>query len=304
MVRAMRFSVAIPQFAVDPREVRRFLVRAEELGFDGAWTQEQIIGSKPVISPLELMAYAAACTERIRLGCAVFVTPLRNPVHLAKSITSLDQLSGGRIDVGVAVGGKFRPFAAFDSSPDHLVTRFTEGLDLMKRLWTEPSVTFDGKFWQLKDAPMEPKPVQRPHPPVWFGANHPDAVRRAVRLGNGFIGAGSSTTAKFTELVPVARAAMAEYGRPDFQIAKRVYLAVDDDVDRAKTRIGEALGALYAGFPLGDLTSVAVYGTPDDVARGLRDVIDAGAEMILLNPMFDEHEQLERLAAEVLPQLT
>jgi len=304
MVRAMRFSVAIPQFAVDPREVRRFLVRAEELGFDGAWTQEQIIGSKPVISPLELMAYAAACTERIRLGCAVFVTPLRNPVHLAKSITSLDQLSGGRIDVGVAVGGKFRPFAAFDSSPDHLVTRFTEGLDLMKRLWTEPSVTFDGKFWQLKDAPMEPKPVQRPHPPVWFGANHPDAVRRAVRLGNGFIGAGSSTTAKFTELVPVARAAMEEYGRPDFQIAKRVYLAVDDDVDRAKTRIGEALGALYAGFPLGDLTSVAVYGTPDDVARGLREVIDAGAEMILLNPMFDEHEQLERLAAEVLPQLT
>jgi len=129
-------------------------------------------------------------------------------------------------------------------------------------------------------------------------------VRRAVRLGNGFIGAGSSTTAKFTELVPVARAAMEEYGRPDFQIAKRVYLAVDDDADRAKTRIGEALGALYAGFPLGDLTSVAVYGTPDDVARGLREVLDAGAEMILLNPMFDEHEQLERLAAEVLPQLT
>jgi probable F420-dependent oxidoreductase len=300
----MRFSVAIPQFAVDPREVRRFLVRAEELGFDGAWTQEQIIGSKPVISPLELLAYAAACTERIRLGCAVFVTPLRNPVHLAKSITSLDQLSGGRIDVGVGTGGKFRPFAAFDSSPEHLVTRFTEGLDLMKRLWTEPSVTFDGQFWQLKDAPMEPKPVQRPHPPVWFGANHPNAVRRAVRLGNGFIGAGSSTTAKFTELVPIARAAMAEYGRPDFQIAKRVYLAVDDDAARAKTRISEALGALYAGFPLGDLTSVAVHGTPDDVVRGLREVKDAGAEMILLNPMFDELEQMERLSKDVLPQLT
>ena len=300
----MRFSVAIPQFAVDPSEVRRFLVRAEELGFDGAWTQEQIIGSKPVISPLELMAYAAACTERIRLGCAVFVTPLRNPVHLAKSITSLDQLSGGRIDVGVAVGGKFRPFAAFDASPEHLVTRFTEGLDLMKRLWTEPSVTFDGRFWQLKDAPMEPKPVQRPHPPVWFGANHPDAVRRAVRLGNGFIGAGSSTTAKFAELAPIARAAMDELGRPDFKIAKRVYTAVDDDPERARTRIGEALGSLYAGFPLGDLTSVAVYGTPSDVARGLREVMAAGAEMILLNPMFDEHEQLDRLAAEVLPQLT
>jgi probable F420-dependent oxidoreductase len=299
----MRFTVAIPQFAVDPRELRRFLVRAEELGFDGAWTQEQIIGRFAVISPLELMAYAAACTERIRLGCAVFVTPLRNPVHLAKSIASLDQLSGGRIDVGVGTGGKFRPFAAFDSGPEHLVTRFTEGLDLMKRLWTEPSVTFDGRFWQLEDAPMEPKPVQRPHPPVWFGANHPKAIRRAVRLGNGFIGAGSSTTAKFADLVTVAREAMAELGRPDFAIAKRVYLAVDDNAERARTRIGEALGQLYAGFPLGDLTSVAVYGTPDDVVRGLQEVADAGAQTILLNPMFDEHEQLERLTAEVLPHV-
>ncbi len=300
----MRFAIATPQFAVDPREVRRFLVRAEELGFIGAWTQEQILGTKPVISPLELMAYAAACTERIRLGCAIFVTPLRNPVHLAKSIISLDQLSGGRIDVGVGTGGKFRPFAAFDSGPEHLITRFTEGLDLMKRLWTEPSVTFDGQFWQLKDAGMEPKPVQRPHPPVWFGANHPNAVRRAVRLGDGFIGAGSSTTARFVEQVAIARQAMAELGRPDFKIAKRVYLAVDDDVERARTRIGEALGELYAGFPLGDMTSVAVYGTPDDVVRGLREVQDAGAEWILLNPMFDEHEQMERLAAEVIPQLS
>ena len=299
----MRFAVAIPQFAVDPQEVRRFLVRAEELGFDGAWTQEQIIGSKPVISPLELMAYAAACTERIRLGCAVFVTPLRNPVHLAKSITSLDQLSGGRIDVGVGTGGKFRPFAAFDSSPEHLVTRFTEGLALMKRLWTEPTVTFDGQFWQLKDAPMEPKPVQRPHPPVWFGANHPNAVRRAVKLGDGFIGAGSSTTARFADSVTIAREAMAELGHPDFKIAKRVYLAVDDNAERARTRIGEALGSLYAGFPLNDIVSVAVHGTPDDVVRGLQEVADSGAEMILLNPMFDEHEQMERLTAEVLPRL-
>src|SRR5882757_5716378 len=114
----MRFAIATPQFAVDPAKVRRFLVRAEELGFIGAWTQEQILGNKPVISPIELMAYAAACTERIRLGCAVFVTPLRSPVHLAKSVISLDQLSGGRIDVGVGTGGKFRPFAAFDSGPE------------------------------------------------------------------------------------------------------------------------------------------------------------------------------------------
>ncbi|SMD22916.1 LLM class flavin-dependent oxidoreductase [Kibdelosporangium aridum] len=302
----MRFAVAIPQFATDPHEVRRFLHRVEDLGFDSAWTQEQIlgsraIGSKPVISPLELLAYAAACTERIRLGCAVFVTPLRNPVHLAKSISSLDQLSGGRIDVGVGIGGQNQPFAAFDSSPEHLVTRFTEGLELMKRLWTEPSVTFDGKFWQLEDAQMEPKPVQRPHPPILFGANHPNAVRRAVKLGDGFIGAGSATTARFVELVKIAREAMAEFGRPDFKFAKRVYVALDDNVDRARTRVSEVLESFYNR---GDITSVAVFGTADDVVRGLREVTDAGAETIVLNPMFDEHEQLEQLITDVVPQLS
>jgi probable F420-dependent oxidoreductase len=302
----MRFAIAIPQFATDPREVRRFLRRVEELGFDGAWTQEQIIGSrsaigsKPVISPLELLAYAAACTDRIRLGCAVFVTPLRNPVHLAKSITSLDQLSGGRIDVGVGIGGQNQPFPAFDSSPEHLVTRFTEGLDLMKRLWTEPSVTFDGQFWQLENAPMEPKPVQQPHPPMWFGANQPKAVHRAVKLGDGFIGAGSSTTARFVDLVKIAREAMEELHRPDFEIAKRVYVALDDNVDRARSRIGEVLDSFYNR---GDITPVAVYGTAHDVVRGLREVADAGAETIVLNPMFDEYEQVERLMAEVIPQL-
>ncbi|GAA3055596.1 LLM class flavin-dependent oxidoreductase [Pseudonocardia yunnanensis] len=303
----MHFAIAIPQFATDPREVRRFLGRVENLGFDGAWTQEQIIGSKsaigskPVISPLELLAYAAACTERIRLGCAVFVTPLRNPVHLAKSITSLDQLSGGRIDVGVGIGGQNQPFAAFDSRPEHLVTRFTEGLDLMKRLWTEQAVTFDGQFWQLVNAPMEPKPVQRPHPPIWFGANHPKAVRRAVKLGDGFIGAGSSTTARFADLVKIAREAKDELDRPDFKIAKRVYVALDDNVDRARTRIGEVLDSFYNR---GDITPVAVYGAAHDVVRGLREVANAGAETIVLNPMFDEYEQVEQLKAEVIPQLS
>jgi probable F420-dependent oxidoreductase len=303
----MRFAIAIPQFATDPQQVRRFLGRVENLGFDGAWTQEQIIGSKsaigskPVISPLELLAYAAACTERIRLGCAVFVTPLRNPVHLAKSITSLDQLSGGRIDVGVGIGGQNQPFAAFDSRPEHLVTRFTEGLDLMKRLWTEPAVTFDGQFWQLVNAPMEPKPVQRPHPPIWFGANHPRAVRRAVKLGDGFIGAGSSTTARFADLVKIAREAKDDLDRPDFKIAKRVYVALDDNVDRARTRIGEVLDSFYNR---GDITPVAVYGAAHDVVRGLREVANAGAETIVLNPMFDEYEQVEQLKAEVIPQLS
>src|ERR1700752_3554766 len=110
----MKFAIAIPQFYADgefdPAGFRAYLARAEELSFDSAWAQEQFLGSGPwsQFSPLEAMTSAAACTERLRLGCVVFVSTLHNPVHLAKSLASLDQLSGGRLDVGGGTGGAGR----------------------------------------------------------------------------------------------------------------------------------------------------------------------------------------------------
>ncbi|MDN3356156.1 LLM class flavin-dependent oxidoreductase [Actinomadura sp. DC4] len=303
----MRFAISIPQFvadgAFDPAAFRAYLTRAEALGFDGAWTQEQILGAAPVLGPVETLTYAAACTERLRLGCAVFVTPLHGPLHLAKSLATLDQLSRGRLEVGVGTGGRGRMFPAFGVDPDHLVGRFTEGLRLMKACWTEPRITFEGRFWQLRDAAMEPKPFQKPHPPVWFGANHPDALRRAVRHGDGFIGAGSTTTGRFAEQVQVVREALGEQGRDPagFGIAKRVYVAVDDDTARGAREIGAALDRLYGRS---GLAPVAVSGPPEACAEGLREVAAAGAETILLTPLFAEAAQMERLAAEVVPALS
>ena len=196
-------------------------------------------------------------------------------------------------------------FSAFAVDPGTLVTRFVEGLQLMKALWTEPRITFKGRFWQLDGAAMEPKPFQKPYPPIWFGGSHPAAVRRAVRHGDGFFGAGSQTTGRFAEQVRILRDAIAESGRSaaGFRIAKRVYLAVDDDAVRARQRIGAALNQLYGYFGLHDLEAVAVFGPPEACVKGLREVAEAGAEMILLNPLFDEAEQMERLAAEVVRQL-
>jgi probable F420-dependent oxidoreductase len=305
----MRFGISIPQFVsdggFDPAGLRAYLTRAEALGFDSAWTLEQVLGSTPVLGPIETMTYAAACTERLRLGCAVFVTPLHNPVHLAKSLSTLDQLSRGRIEIGVGTGGRGRMFSAFEVDPTSLVARFTEGLRLMKALWTEPAVTFDGRFWQLDGATMEPRPFQKPHPPIWFGANHPAALRRAVRYGDGFFGAGSTTTARFAEQVPIVREALAEAGRDpaSFMIAKRVYIAVDDDAERARRRVAEGLQRLYSQFGLGGMEAVAVYGPPEACVAGVREVAEAGAELILFTPFADEPEQMERLAAEVVPGL-
>jgi probable F420-dependent oxidoreductase len=305
----VRVAICVPQFVADgefdPGGFRTDLSRAEALGFESGWTQEQVLGAIPHLAPLEVMTYAAACTDRLRLGCVVFVSPLHNPVHLAKNLSTLDQLSRGRIEVGLGIGGRQRMFGAFDAGPERLVARFTEGLELMKALWTEPRITFDGDFWQLDGAAMEPKPFQKPHPPIWFGASHPAALRRAVRHGDGFFGAGSQTTAQFAEQVGIVREALDQQGRDpaSFDIAKRVYLAVDDDAERARERMGAALQRLYGFFGLPDLTPVAVFGPPDACVQGLREVAAAGAELLLLNPLFDEAEQMERLAAEIVPQL-
>src|SRR5215472_12484166 len=209
----MRFALAIPQSYADgefdPAAFGAYVARAEELGFHSAWAQEQVLGPSPQLAPVEAMTFAAACTHRLRLGCAVFVSTLYSPVHLAKSLATLDQLSGGRIEIGVGTGGKARAFAAFGVDPDRYVARFTEGLAVMRALWTQPRVTFDGEFWQLHEQAMEPKPLQKPFPPIWFGGAGRSALRRAVRSGSGFFGAGSAPTARFADQVRVVREALA-----------------------------------------------------------------------------------------------
>lgn len=310
----MKFSISIPQRATngfDAEGTASFLARAEELGFEGGWTLEQIVGPAPSLAPLQLLSWAAAHTTRLRLGVAVLITSLHDPLQLASAITAVDQLSDGRLDVGVGHGGNFRPFSAFGVEKDTFISYFTEGLQLMKAAWSdEPTVTYRGRFRDVDGLPINPKPVQRPHPPLWFGGSAPKAVARGVRLGDAFMGAGSSTTANFAEAVKVARRELEERGKDPtkFTIAKRVYVTVDDDAGRARERVLAGLHRIYGDVPGLDLPAVPVSGTVDDVVHGLREVIDAGAEMILLNPVgatvVEDREQLERLAAEVMPQLS
>jgi len=304
----MRFAIAIPQFYADgdfdPSAFRAYLTRAEELGFESAWTQESVLGPSAQFAPIEAMTFAAACTQRLRLGCVVFVSTLYSPVHLAKSLSTLDQLSRGRIEIGVGTGGKFRPFAAFGVDSQRYVARFNEGLALMKALWTEPRVTFDGEFWQLSGAAMEPKPYQKPFPPIWVGASGPNALRRAVRIGSGFFGAGSSTTAAFADQVAIIRRALADAGRParDFGIAKRLYIAIDENAGRARERMNAALERIY-GQRVPSIEAAAVAGAPADCVREVRAIAAAGAELILFTAPFEQAEHAERLASEIIPQI-
>ncbi len=303
----MRFAISIPQYARESRfdraRFRSHMRRVDELGvFESAWVQEQVLGGAGVLAALQTLTYAAACTERVRLGCAVFVLPLHNPLHLAKAISSLDCLSDGRAEVGVATGGQGRPFGAFGVDPDKPVARFNEALALMKACWTEREISFDGERWALQGASMEPKPVQKPHPPIWFGGSAPAGMRRAVRHGDGFMGAGSQTTAQFAAQVEVVEEELAAQGREpgSFRIAKRVYVHVDEEEARARQRLEDALRAHYGG---GRWSEHIVAGPPEACAAGIRAVADAGAQLVLLNTLVDDAEQLERLAGEVVPAL-
>jgi alkanesulfonate monooxygenase SsuD/methylene tetrahydromethanopterin reductase-like flavin-dependent oxidoreductase (luciferase family) len=310
----VKFSISIPQRAgngFDADGTRSYLARAEELGFEGGWTLEQIVGPAPSLAPLELLSWAAAHTTRLRLGVAVLISSLHDPLQLASSITAADQLSHGRLDVGVGHGGNFRPFSAFGVEKSTFISSFTEGLELMKAAWSdEPTVTFHGRFRDVDGLPIQPKPLQRPHPPLWFGGSAPKAVARGVRLGDAFMGAGSSTTANFAEAVKVVRRELDELGRDptQFRIAKRVYLTIDDDAARARERVLAGLHRIYGDLPGLDLPAVPVAGTAADVVRGLHEVVDAGAQMILLNPVGatvgEDREQMERLAADVIPLLS
>jgi len=303
----LTLGVAIPQTfpdgRIEPRRIQTFVQRAEALGFHSAWVVEHTFGAMPALAPIELLTYAAAMTERLRLGAAVLLTALRTPVQTAKSLATLDQLSGGRLIVGVGLGGNPKVYPAFGLTAERRAARFAEGLRVMKRLWTEPQVTLDGEFYQLENVSVQPRPLQTPHPPLWFGGHHELALRRAVELGDGFIGAGSASTATFAEQMKVLRSILAERGRDpaSFPIGKRVYLAIDRDRARAGKRLAEWFGAFYGRPALAE--EVSVWGDVDTCVEGLRAVAAAGSGFLMLNPVFDEAEQLERIAADLAPRL-
>jgi probable F420-dependent oxidoreductase len=305
----LEFGIAAPQIhaklPVNVDEIQRYLRRAEELNFHSIWVQEQA-GLRQAAAAMEgitMLSYAAAVTRRVRLGMAVFLINLRNPIHLAKSLASLDQLSLGRLIAGVGLGAVTRLYQAYGLSPDKRIARFNEALTLMQKLWTEDNITFEGQFWQLKNATLVPKPLQKPHPPIWFGGNAPAALKRAALRGGGFMGAGSSSTANFTEQVKTVRQALAEANKnpADFTIAKRVYIAVDRDRDRAAKRLKEWFGLYYGTADLAE--KVSVWGSAEECASQINDIAAAGARVLLLNPVFDLMEQMEVLAGEVIPRV-
>lgn len=291
----VRFGIALPQVFTDsPVDIDaavEAVSAAEADGLDSVWTQSQLVGRADVLEPLTLLSYMAAFSRRIRLGVGVLATPEHHPVQLAKQIASLDQLSRGRLTVGLGLGSDGTRLRLGGMPTDPLGPRLAESARLMKRLWTGDPVTFEGRFWQLEDVAMNPPPVQSPHPPLWIAGHHPNALRRSVRLGDGWIGPGAGPVEEFAGEVAALRRELDLAGRDHagFTIAKRVYVAVEDRAEVARERLRQRF-ATYSRRPERAL-SASVHGTVEEVVAGLRRVAAAGAGLIVLNPVYDHLAQ-------------
>lgn len=183
---------------------------AEGLGFHSVWAPEHVLlfdeyesrypytadgrlraGSGDaggVLEPLNLLAFVAAATTRIRLGTGICLVPQRNPVYTAKEVATVDYLSGGRVDFGVGIGWLAEEFAALGVPFERRAQRTRAYLEVMKRLWCDPVSSCDGEFYSLPPSRQYPKPLQQPHPPIHFGGESDAALRRVADIGQGWYG--------------------------------------------------------------------------------------------------------------------
>ena len=236
--------------------------RAEELGFDfGTFTHHRFSPDRPYLSsPLVMMSAVAARTTKLKLVTTVFVLPLYHPLDVAEAVASLDQVSGGRVIFGVGAG--YRPYeaAAVEVPFERRVSRMTESIEVLRRSWADEPATFHGDHFNFDQVDVVPKPVQRPHPPIWIGALETKPVERAGRIADGWIAPSLQTLDTLAQRADRYRAVAAEHGRPsviclerDAAVAVRRPDAEDAWLARNATMIQHYLdhGATLPDLPAG-----------------------------------------------------
>mgnify|MGYP001568740229 CR=1 FL=1 len=286
----------------------RFAERAEALGFDSLWAGEHVLFHTETVSATVLLAGLAARTGRIRLGTAIYLLPLRHPVLAAKDLATLDHVAGGRLVVGVGVGGEYpREFAACGVPLGERGARTDEALALLRRLWREERVTAAGAHFPLEDVSLTPRPVQPGGPPLWIGGRSDPALRRTARAGDGYF-PYLVTPSRYRANLERLDALCAEAGRDPARLERAllVFVALGPDRETAVRRAGGQLTRIY-NQPFDQVVErYCVVGTPDDCAARIAEFQAAGVRHFVFNwacPQGEILEQMERLATEVLPRV-
>lgn len=290
-----------------PERQWRIVRRLEELGFDSVWTGDHVAFNVPLHESLTLLASYTPITRRIRIGTCVYLLALRAPAVAAKMTATLDVLSGGRFIFGVGVGGELpKEFEVCGVPHRERGARVTEAIDVVRTLWRDTPATFEGRFTRFKDVSIDPKPVQRPGPPIWIGGRSDAALARAGRQGDGWVSYVVQPQ-RYRESVARIRAAAQAAGRSldGFACAHLTFITVGRDYESAKADWVRLLSRRYAQdfAPLAD--KYGVIGTAEQCAEQIERFREAGCTYFILDTIVDpeqQQEHLELIAAEILPR--
>ncbi|MCK9897781.1 MULTISPECIES: LLM class flavin-dependent oxidoreductase [unclassified Frankia] len=281
---------------VDDRPVRVGLVvgdnldlavRADELAVDSLWTGGHVASRNPSPEVMMSLARLSAVTNRVRLGTSVLLLPLYPPAIIAKQVADLDRATGGRLMLGVGVGGEYpQEFRACQVPLTERGRRLDEAIGLLRRLWTGQEISHDGRYYPMRDVRVHPAPAQAAGPPILVAGRTEPAMRRAAVLGDGWMPYLYSPR-RYAASVATIRAVADEAGRDlrQFDWCAFIFVNVDKDGSRARQEAARSLGGTYDQDVRPLIDRVAAVGTPDEVTRRLRDFVAAGARHLLFMPV-------------------
>ena len=305
---AMQNFTAAPEMP-DAAALIDYSVRVEQLGYESIWVWDHILLGVdpyfPILDSLSILTAVAARTERIRLGTGVLVLPARNPVLLAKQLSSIDQISNGRLTLGLASGWYKREFDAIGVPFNKRGNIMDQNLDILTRLWQEDSVTGSYPPYELAEAVMSPKPVQKPRPPILIGGYVDRVLKRAGGVGDGWL-TYYYTVEGFAKSWDKVRQFAEEAGKdPDtLRSINQLPIYIGKSRDDVKDLMQEWLTTEWDFAGWSDSTAAsAVIGTVDDCIEQLQAHLDVGVQQITLVPYRFDREQIEQIAEEIIPRI-
>lgn len=284
-----------------PENAVNFAKKCEAMGCHSMWTIDRIAYDN--LEPLTLLAAAAGATQKIRLGTSVLLGNLRHPGHAAKIISTLDFISNGRVTIGLGFGSRESDYKAVEIPFEHRGSRAVEQVQLMKRLWTEDNVTFHGKFYNVENLSVGPKPIQKPHPPIWTGGSAEVALKRAGSWADGFI-CGSSAIPDFPstwgKISGYAKAA----GRDPNTITKAslTFMAIHDDQNKAVKAVEDYVMRYY-GRLRADVASTSLVGSPAAIVDRIGAFLSKGLDTLIIGVADPDPRQLDTFGEKVLPKV-
>jgi len=285
------------------------VVRAlDALGFDSIWSGDHVAFAGPILDPLIQLAQAAALSDRLTIGTAVHLLPLRHPAPVAKQVATLDTVSNGRLIFGVGVGGEFPlEFQLCGVPVEERGARLGEGIQVLRKLWSGRPVAHEGRFYPFPEVAMQPPPAQPGGPPIWCGGRADAALRRTGRLADGWL-SYVVTPERYRQSLETIAAAAEAAGRTleRFGTGHLLFLRLDKDRESALAFAARFLSIRYAMDFSRAAERYCALGEPEAVADAIRAFHAAGVRHLVLNVLAHEREKLahlQRFADEVMPLL-